>query len=515
MRAKTNDGVAFTLCGDVVVMLWTRDARLHRSRWLYDQIDRAIPLVPDGLLGLMILLPSVGYPDGDTRRENTVRLRRLKPYARRLVTVPLGDGLWKTITRGLARAMTVAAGWVALHWIESSIPQGVDVLLGARGEATPPRDDILAAVEEQFAALGVDAARWMLPSKRDRREAPAVLRARPERDTITTSDLFATPGSSPLASSGAGGIRVADALPIPNVELPRHLRLLRPLGQGGMGVLWVAEHAGLQCEVVVKLLYPWASRSQSLSRVAREAKAAAVARSPHVIQILDHGVCPRGNPYLIMELLQGTDLRSHLAGAGGLDIHETEEVIAHVADALDSVHRAGFVHVDVKPSNVFVCAGRKAFCKLLDFGLARPINSPGGDAPWQRAGSLRHMSPEHLRGEPLDPASDVWSLGVVAFQCLTGVVPFDGETDGAVRLAIESLPLPRPSELRRDLGPAVDDWFLRSCARAPQTRFATAVEAADALAKALGPDGGTHKRPSSGFPAPVGATRDATRTRTG
>jgi serine/threonine protein kinase len=267
------------------------------------------------------------------------------------------------------------------------------------------------------------------------------------------------------------------------------LRLLRPLGRGGMGVLWIAEHRALGNEVVVKFLSDeLADDPSAAKRIAGEAAAAARVKSPHVVQILDHGVSG-GTPFIVMELLEGCDLRAYLETRGALSHEETTTIVYQLAKALGKTHAAGIVHRDVKPSNIFLCDGDgEIFVKLLDFGLAQRSLSgePSTTGSRRCAGTPPYMSPEQIIGTAVDARCDVWALGAVAFQCLTGKRPFEGETLGAVALAIHTLPLPRATDLKPELPVEVNGWFARACARSREERFASAIEAAEAMARALG-----------------------------
>ncbi|HZU85621.1 MAG TPA: serine/threonine-protein kinase [Polyangiaceae bacterium] len=280
------------------------------------------------------------------------------------------------------------------------------------------------------------------------------------------------------------------------------LRLVRPLGRGGMSVVWLAEHRTLRSEVVVKFLNDEAARQLGAARrIAREAAAAARVRSPHVVQVLDHGVSDTGSPFIVMERLDGRDLQKCLEERGALSARESVAIVQQVAKALAKVHAAGLVHRDVKPSNVFLCEeGEQPFVKLLDFGLALRVQARDASSTVSShcAGTPGSMSPEQIVGGAVDARTDVWSLGVLAFQCLTGKRPFEGETLGAVALAIHTLPLPRLSDARPELPAAVDTWFARACARSHEERFASAAAASEAFERALAGDELNARGPSNG-----------------
>jgi serine/threonine-protein kinase len=266
------------------------------------------------------------------------------------------------------------------------------------------------------------------------------------------------------------------------------VRLVRPLAEGGMGRVWVAEHLGLETQVVVKLMAPEiAARPDGAERFAREAAASAAVKSPHAVQVFDHGVTADGTPYIVMELLEGKDLAIHLAAHGRMPPAEVAVILGQVGKALARAHRASIIHRDVKPENIFLCdsEGGEPFVKLLDFGAAR--RDGGGSratVPGQIMGTPYYMSPEQSVGAvDLTAASDVWSLGVVAFEALTGRRPFEGSSVGAVTMAIHG-PTPKMTDVVADLPSALDEWFACACAQAPRERFRSVRDATRALYEA-------------------------------
>jgi len=274
-----------------------------------------------------------------------------------------------------------------------------------------------------------------------------------------------------------------------------NVRLVRPLGEGGMGSVWVAEHLSLRTQVVVKFMARDLAKSQeAIARFSREAAAASQVKSPHVVQMLDHGVGEDGTPYIVMELLEGRDLEQHIRASGKVDPREMIAVVAQLARALAKAHERGIVHRDIKPSNVFLldAGGGELFVKLLDFGVARIAKGPevGIVGSTTRTGSFvgspYYMSPEQVVGaKNIDFRTDLWSLGVVTYEALTGDKPFHAETMGALALKIHRDPIPVPSRANPALPAALDAWFGKACAREPGDRFASAKEMAEALAVAL------------------------------
>jgi serine/threonine-protein kinase len=262
--------------------------------------------------------------------------------------------------------------------------------------------------------------------------------------------------------------------------------LLEPLGRGGMGSVWVAEHLTLHSLVAVKLIEARvASNPDNIARFVREARAAAALRSPHVVQILDHGI-DDGTPYIVMELLEGETLARRLERVGRLDPRETSRILTQVARAVSRAHEAGIVHRDLKPDNIFLVDNDdEEIAKVLDFGIAKASATGSevsgvGTQSGAFVGTPSYMSPEQAEGMRVDTRTDLWALGVIAFECLVGARPFTGEGIGGLVLKICSRPLPVPSQLA-SVPEEFDAWFARACARILDERFQDAKEQAAEL----------------------------------
>jgi serine/threonine protein kinase len=272
---------------------------------------------------------------------------------------------------------------------------------------------------------------------------------------------------------------------VPGKLVTPTVRLEKPLGEGGMSSVWVAEHLTLRTHVVVKVMASeLVADDDARARFSREAAAAAAVKSPHVVQVFDHGIVD-GAPFIVMELLEGEDLRTRMARTGALMLRDVEAMVNQTCKALTQAHRAGVVHRDIKPDNLFLCKSDdgEIFVKLLDFGLAKVA---GPDASVTKTGALLgtpyYMSPEQATGlKNLDFRTDLWSLGVVAFEAMTGQKAFDGNSIGTLAVAILHGPLPVPSQRNPLLPPSVDEWFARACARAVADRFPSAKDFADAF----------------------------------
>lgn len=280
------------------------------------------------------------------------------------------------------------------------------------------------------------------------------------------------------------------AVPIaPGVMISPTVRLQRPLGAGGMGAVWVAEHLALQTHVVVKFMSPELAKDpQNVQRFAREAAAASQVKSPHVVQMFDHGVSQDGIPFIVMELLEGHDLAHHVRSRGRLPPDEVATILTQTCKALSKAHEKGIVHRDIKPDNIFLVAGDELFVKLLDFGIAKAqgaLSSHTGTGAM--IGTPYYMSPEQIVGShTLDFRTDIWALGVVAFEALTGQKPFQDDTIGGLAVKLHSGHLPLPSQYLQGVPAAVDTWFQRACAKDPDARFQSAKEMATSFAAAIG-----------------------------
>jgi eukaryotic-like serine/threonine-protein kinase len=268
-------------------------------------------------------------------------------------------------------------------------------------------------------------------------------------------------------------------------------RLLEQLGEGGMGSVWKAEHLLLHSHVAVKIIDPDIARLEfNLARFLREAKTLATLRSPHVVQVLDFG-SDADTPYLVMELLQGQTLGRRLSEQGRLTLGETSRVLQDVCAAMSLVHEQGLIHRDLKPENIFLCnVGGQRVTKVVDFGIAKSLRGEMTTGSMKTRtghmlGTPSYMSPEQCRGlKDIDHRADLWALGVIAYECLVGKVPFDGQVLGDLLLRICMDPLPIPSQHARGALPAAfDAWFAKAVARDREVRFQSARELATSLSE--------------------------------
>ena len=272
----------------------------------------------------------------------------------------------------------------------------------------------------------------------------------------------------------------------PGYVLAEKYKLVACVGRGGMGEVWRALHLALNADVAIKFIHTQLSgASDTRGRFVREAQAAAALRSPHVVQILDYGV-DGDVAYMVMELLRGESLAARFRRER-ISPSELARVMTHVARALSKAHEAGIVHRDLKPDNIYLThADDELIAKVLDFGVAKFQKTESADAS-TRTGALLgtpyYMSPEQAEGtRKVDHRADIWAMGVIAFEGLTGQRPFDSEALGNLLLKICTHPIPVPSQVAAvPLG--FDQWFATAVQRDVSKRFASAKEAADALTR--------------------------------
>ncbi|MRG90737.1 serine/threonine-protein kinase [Polyangium spumosum] len=280
-------------------------------------------------------------------------------------------------------------------------------------------------------------------------------------------------------------------------QITPKMRLSRHLGTEGKSQVWVAEHVGLGKEVAVKLMGRALSRNSSpLHRFQREADVAArQIKSPHVAQVLEHGLTRNGMPYLVMELYDGEDLGARLQKSGPMSPKEAARLVSQLAKGLGKAHLLGLVHRNLKPSNVFLTENENGEfdAKVLDLGLSvrAGISSMGrttSDATTMI--SPEFMSPEQIFGQKdVDFRSDLWALAVLAYYALSGRAPFSGQNLEAFGNAIEEGRFEPITTLVPGLPSTVDAFFTKALQRDPTARFTGAKELADEFERALGVEG--------------------------
>ena len=289
------------------------------------------------------------------------------------------------------------------------------------------------------------------------------------------------------------------------------------LGRGGMGSVYRGEHVVIAKEVAIKVLHRrLADEPQIIDRFLIEARAASMIRHPNIVDVTDFGELPDGSPFFVMEFLDGPDLGREISRQGQLPLYRAVNILTQVARALHACHRLDVVHRDLKPENILLLRregqrdlvelpalqgaplqvrkeGTWDLVKILDFGVARMHQMTAAlDRETQERGivfgSPYYVSPEQARGEPGDFRSDLYALGVIFFEMLTGCVPFDGETPEEILRMHNLQPVPSLSATRPDLDlpEEAEQLVARAMAKHPQERHRSAKEFLDELARCFG-----------------------------
>jgi len=276
------------------------------------------------------------------------------------------------------------------------------------------------------------------------------------------------------------------SLPKPGDVIAGKYAVIRRLGEGGMAVVFEAKHLRLRQRLAIKVQRPDVPEfEQSLARFEREARATAQLRSIHAARVVDVDTLPDGLPYMVMEYLEGCDLDAHLSTRGALPVDQAVDVVLQVASAMQEAHGLGIVHRDLKPANLFMChVGERMVVKVLDFGISK-IQGDGDariTASHAYFGTPAYAAPEQIRdAAAADARSDVWSLGIILFELLTGRTPFVGNA-AAVIAKVMTDPIPWPVDVRPDIPRDLARVVMHALRRDPYERFQTMRELAEALA---------------------------------
>jgi serine/threonine-protein kinase len=288
------------------------------------------------------------------------------------------------------------------------------------------------------------------------------------------------------------------------------------LGEGGFGAVYKAKQLQMGRTVALKVLHARMAKDQQvIGRFKREAQASSLLRAPHTVQVYDFDQSPEGVMYLAMEMLQGKSLHSELRDGGAMDPVRCAKVLDGISDSLGEAHGQGIVHRDIKPENIYLEPRPSPdFVKVLDFGIAKIVSGdglaqsgPALTAAGQTLGTLEYMSPEQLMGAQLDGRSDLYALGILAYEMLTGALPFPAKTPGEMITAhLKTMP-PPPSKVKPGIPPLMDQIVLKLLEKQRDKRFANTDELRKELARvAAGEQGAAAAAPAPAAAAPVAAT---------
>lgn len=260
-------------------------------------------------------------------------------------------------------------------------------------------------------------------------------------------------------------------------------RLEAKLGSGGMSTVYLARDEILDRPVAVKLMHrEMTEQPEQLERFNQEARAVAKLSNPNVVAVIDAGE-DQGRPYIVLEYVQGETLKQRIARVGALDATEALAYGLEVAQGLGVAHERNMVHRDVKPQNVLIDSTGRA--KLTDFGIARELNDEGVTSTGKVIGTTDYVAPEQAMGKDVDPRSDIYSLGIVLFEMLTGDVPFQADNQIGVAMKHVNEELPDVQEIRPDISAASARVVDRSTTKNPEDRYETIEEMSEDLQAAL------------------------------
>lgn len=271
--------------------------------------------------------------------------------------------------------------------------------------------------------------------------------------------------------------------PAPDTNAPRKFgsyAVSSLIGKGGMGEVWRGKHDALERPVAVKLL-PGDSNDESglRERFEREARTVATLRHPNIVQLYDFGQSDQ-DYYMVMEYIDGESLSAIIKRSGALPFNKAMQIIRQIAAALDHAHEQGIIHRDVKPSNIMIRHTGEAI--LMDFGIAKSNTEGGLTKAGGIVGTIHYMAPEQIMGaKDVDLRADIYSLGVVVFEMLTGQLPFSGDNPGVVLMGHLQRPVPDPRTIQPDLPASASAALLIALAKKPEERFARASDFANAL----------------------------------
>jgi len=375
------------------------------------------------------------------------------------------------LSRVRTRALTLPPTDELRQWIEKSAPTAMPgresdpEIDDESTDVTTPPDDGEAPVRK--------------PGSVGRR---ATDHDSPRSDRRQVNDRRSLRAASPVAAAAAAVAELSE--PAVEVELVTgsevdgRYRVVELIGEGGMGKVYLAEHVEIGKRVALKVLHPSYSRMPDLvERFRREARAASKIGHPNIVDVTDSGTTGDGSVYFVMEYLEGVELGSVIEREGALDVHRALKIAGQICRALQAAHTVGIIHRDLKPENIFLIArdGAADVVKVLDFGIAKTTEAEAArerrlTSPGMAMGTPEYMAPEQAAGRPADARTDVYALGAIMFEMVTGVPPYQGDNFMEILTKKATTDPVPPVTIRSDLPAQVSELVMAAMARQPEHR---------------------------------------------
>jgi len=299
-------------------------------------------------------------------------------------------------------------------------------------------------------------------------------------DRRNTADRRASRPAGAMATAAAAAMQqVAEAEPdLIGAEVDGRYRVIELIGEGGMGKVYLAEHVEIGKRVALKVLHPSYSRMPDLvERFRREARAASKIGHPNIVDVTDSGTTADGSVYFVMEFLEGVELGSVIEREGAIETARSLKIATQICRALAAAHAQGIVHRDLKPENVFLITrdGAADVVKVLDFGIAKTTEAEAArerrlTSPGMAMGTPEYMSPEQAAGRPADARCDVYALGAIMYEMVTGIPPYSGDNFMEILTKKATQDPPPPTTVRPELAPQVSELVMAAMARNPDSR---------------------------------------------
>ncbi|MBA3394755.1 MAG: protein kinase [Deltaproteobacteria bacterium] len=357
-----------------------------------------------------------------------------------------------------------------------------------RALTLPPTDELRRMIEEaagktgdELTASGSSDTPVRKPGSIGRR---ATDRGDESDDRRREQDRRASAARLALANGGNASAALAQQLDpeaepeLIGSEVDDRYRVIELIGEGGMGKVYLAEHIEIGKRVALKVLHPSYSRMPDLvERFRREARAASKIGHPNIVDVTDSGTTGDGSVYFVMEFLEGVELGSVIEREGAINVARALRIAGQICRALAAAHTQGIVHRDLKPENVFLITrdGAADVVKVLDFGIAKTTEAEAArerrlTSPGMAMGTPEYMSPEQAAGRPADARCDVYALGAIVYEMVTGMPPYSGDNLMEILTKKATQDPPPPHTVRNDLPPAISDLVMAAMARSPDDR---------------------------------------------